>query len=185
MNRLAIVLCFVLFQSCTTSKVVHFSNEELDYSQFETYQLINYKVKDQSNANEGQLLYQSIEEGIHRELEQRQYSDSFPADLLIRYEVVSSLAVDKNRPLYDTNSTNNINGYNQNLPITPSFSIPEGILLIEIKTKKTNKLVWQASLDMKYQKNKETKNILDHAIKEIFATYLHQANSNDRIGNED
>lgn len=180
MNKLAIVCLFALLQGCVSSNVIQFSNEELDYSQFETYQLINYKTKDQSQDAQGMMLYQSVEKGIHAEMTERQYKPSRSADLLVRYEIVSTLSPDKNRPVYDQNE---FNSYNQNISVPTFFSIPESILLIEIKTKKTKKLVWQASLDMKYQKNKDAEGILSSALKEIFDTYRHQANSNELMGN--
>ena len=59
----------------------------------------------------------------------------------------------------------------------------EGILLLEIKERKTRKLVWQGSLDLKYSKKSSNSNLelLKNTLFKIFKTYPYIAGNEEPV----
>lgn len=170
-------LILLLFQSCAPPKVVKFLNSELDYSQYHTYRLINYKSDDKSYAVEGQAFYDEIENGIKQNMSAKGYQPLDRPDLIARYEIVSTTATETNNRNYDPY------GYNYYIPPTTK-NYTEGIVLIELRDRKQKKLVWQGSLDLKYTMKGEAKLTLLEAINRIFESYPYKAGSNERVAIE-
>lgn len=163
------ILCFI--QSCAPPKVIKFLNSELDFSQYQTYRLIHYKSDDKSFAAEGMAFYSEIENGIRQNMLAKGYEPVERPDLIARYEIVSTTATETRNQNYDPY------GYNYYIPpATKKYT--EGIVLIELRDRKQKKLVWQASLDLKYNMRGEAKLTLLESINRIFETYPYEAGSN-------
>lgn len=170
-------IIFILIQSCAPSKVIKFLNSELDYSKYHTYRLINYKSDDKSYAADGMAFYNEIENGIKQNMQAKGYEPADRPDLIARYEIVSTTATETRNQNYDPY------GYNYYIPPTTK-KFTEGIVLIELRDRKEKKLVWQASLDLKYNMRGEAKLTLLQSINRIFETYPYQAGSNDQVPTE-
>ncbi|WP_422358707.1 DUF4136 domain-containing protein [Reichenbachiella sp.] len=163
-----------LFQTCAPPKVVKFLNSELDYSQYHSYRLINYKSDDKSFAAEGMAFYDEIENGIKQNMAAKGYQAADRPDLIARYEIVSTTATETDNRNYDPY------GYNYYIPPTTK-KYTQGIVLIELRDRKQKKLVWQGSLDLKYTMKGEAKLTLLEAINRIFESYPYEAGSNDKL----
>lgn len=175
---LFIILLF--FQTCAPPKVVKFLNDELDYSRYNTYKLINYKSDDKSYDEEGLAFFNHVEESINQNMKNKGYSTHSKPDLIARYEIVSTTTTESNNRTYDPYSYNN-RYYN---PGWNAQKRTEGVILIELRDRKRKKLVWQGSLDLKYAKKVEPSVTLSESIDRIFTTYPYQAGSNERIISE-
>lgn len=172
-----LIIIGMLAFACSTPKVIKYLDADLDYSAYHTYRLINYKSDDKSYDEEGLALFNQIEQSINQNLQDKGYKPASKADLVARYEIVSTTTTENrgydpyafNRAYYDPYNT-----WNNQKRI-------EGVILIELRDKKRKKLVWQGSLDLKYAKKEDPKETLTKAINHIFATYPYRAGSNEII----
>lgn len=171
-----IVLLYI--QSCAPTKVVKFLNDELDYSQYHTYRLIHYKSDDKSFSSEGIAFYTEIETAIDQNMAAKGYQTADRADLIARYEIISTTVTESNSRNSDPY------GYNTYTFSRNARKHTEGIVLIELRDRKQKKLVWQGSLDLKYTARDEANLTVLESINQIFETYPYQAGSNDRIISE-
>lgn len=173
-----IFIILLLLQTCAPAKVVKFLNDELDYSQYKTYRLINYKSDDKSYDEEGLAFFTHVENAINKNMTDKGYLARDKPDLITRYEIVSTTTTESNNRNYDPY------GYN-NRYYTPSgwnsVKRTEGVILIEIRDRKKKKLVWQGSLDLKYSKKTEPQVTLSESIDRIFTTYPYSAGSNEKV----
>lgn len=179
-NHYLIILCLLSF-GCSTPKVVKYLDSDLDFSQYQTYRLINYKSEDKSYDEEGLALFMQIEEAINNNMQEKGYEPTSKADLVARYEIVSTTATENNRG-YDPYGYNR--SYYDPYRTWNNRKYIEGVILIELRDKKRKKLVWQGSLDLKYAKKEEPKETLTKAINHIFDTYPYRAGSNEVIISE-
>ena len=180
-NLTPIMFLAIVITACATNyKVVSFSNDSIDLSKYNTYQIINYKKGKEDFSKQGELYFSKIENGIKSGLESKKYMVSDQPDMIVRYEIISNLNVRQN----SGNSNYYQNGYydqfyNQNNNTSRQI---EGILLIEMKDRKTKKLIWQGSLDLKYsRKSDKNKDLLTNAVETILLEYNYNAGSNNQI----
>lgn len=171
-------IILLLISSCSTPKVIKYLNDELDYSQYHTYRLINYKSDDKSYAQEGLAFFTQVEEAITQNMTAKGYEKASKPDLIARYEIISTTATSQNNNNYDPYS------YRQSY-YAPTYyeasKFTEGVILIELRDRKQKKLVWQGSLDLKYTKRIEAHVTVLQSINQIFKTYPYQAGSNEPL----
>lgn len=175
-----LVFCLItifLIQSCAPPRVIKFLNEELDYSQYNTYRLIHYKSDDKSFSNEGMAFFSEIEMAISQNMSAKGYENADKADLIARYELVSTTATESNNNNYDPY------GYNYYIP-RDAKKYTEGLILIELRDRKQKKLVWQGSLDLKSKSHRDVNLTVLESINRIFETYPYEAGSNEKITSE-
>ncbi|MEO9964329.1 MAG: DUF4136 domain-containing protein [Reichenbachiella sp.] len=174
----SLLIILLLCQTCASPKVIKFLNDELDYSQYKTYRLINYKSDDKSYDEQGLQYFNQIEKVINQNMTDRGYQSADKPDLITRYELVSTTTTannnNRNYDPYGYNSFNSPSGWN-------SERRTEGVILIELRDKKRKKLVWQGSLDLKYSKREDPETTITELINHIFETYPYQAGSNEKI----
>lgn len=153
--------------SCST-KVIHFVNEDADFESYSNYLILNFKVADRQFSKEGKALLTQLEEELRMEMSRRAYKEvnRVEPDLLLRYELIAS-----------TTTRTDVN----QVPFSGFVRVDtqvfyESALLVELTDRRTKKLVWQGSADLKsyVKKNKETQ-ILQAAVKNIFRTYPYLA----------
>lgn len=162
------VILFLIFVSCTP-RIVTYTNNESRFDRFNSYVLISLKSKNlNASVDEDQIL-QRLETAINEQMSLRSYSISRnDPDLIVRYEVVSEQQIQNN-----SNTMSMAMGFN---PMYSYRSVIESILLIEIVTSDQQKLVWQASMDLKdLTKTSKNKDVLQTAVEKLFDTYLYRA----------
>mgnify|MGYP006274509109 CR=1 FL=1 len=161
MVRFSIILLFLIL-SCSP-KVISYLNDRSAFSRYNTFYLQN--LKRSGAAREG--VTPRIEQAILGNMEYRDYEFSKDdPDLLLRYEIISS-----------TRSDVRVNpspyGFAGNLSVR---TFNESIILLELKDRKTDKLVWQASIDMRdHAQLRKRKDPLQAAVKKLFDTFPYRA----------
>jgi hypothetical protein len=187
---LSLLIISGLISCATQQNVVSFTNDDANFKKFQSYNIVNYKKGEQKYSLQGELFVKKIEAGITDEMLKKNYEKSTNPDIIVRYEVISSVNVEtnnSNNPQF--NSYGRTNQYNQYNPYDRSNNatskVIEGVLLIELKDRETKKLIWQASLDLKYSKNKNNEvDMLSNAIQMIFNKYHYEAGSDKPITQE-
>ena len=172
-----IFIILLLLQTCAPTKVIKFLNDELDYSQYRTYRLINYKSDDKSYDEEGLAFFTHVENAINKNMTDKGYSRKDKPDLIARYEIVATTTTENNSRTYDPYRNNN---YYYSPASWNSEKRTESVILIELRDRKLKKLVWQGSLDLKYSKKTEPQVTLSESIDRIFTTYPYSAGSNEK-----
>lgn len=160
-------LIIVFFLVACSPKVVRFVNDDSKFDQYGTYLVVNYKVNNAELSKEGLELLNNIEMQLQKQLNRRGYqAASTRPDILLRYEFISN-----------NNSRSSVN----NNPYDPFVTINtrtfrESILLFELTDRKTKKLIWQASIDLRQQhKASKKQEELEKAIIALFNTYPYRA----------
>lgn len=133
------------------------------------------KNKDADISQEGAKIINIIEQNLKEQMIKRSYVQSGDPSLFLRYELISNQK--------SSRISNNSNPYSpfyySYSPMLNASAITESVLLLELFDAKTQKLIWQASLDLnKYAKKSKKEVILSEAIAQLFDTYLYKANSN-------
>ena len=183
-----LLIPLVLCGCASQPKIIGFVNENLDFSQYSTYRLINYKVDDNDFSVEGKAAFNKIEMAIEAQMTTRNYQYAKEPDLVVRYEVVSSLESETQQQYYDGRYSpyyggNNYSYYPRYRNVTTTMQ--EGILLIEFRDRQRQKLVWQASLDLNFTKKNNAIDVINEAVSLLFDDYPYVAGSNDKVIRED
>ncbi|WP_421879646.1 DUF4136 domain-containing protein [Marinoscillum sp.] len=174
LTQVSYLLLVSWFIGCTP-KVIHFTDLNATFSNYETFGITNYKNTKDLSA-EGKEVFLFIENQITEQLRRRDYSQNTDEpDIVVRYEFIANQRTDV--------STNyNPYGFYSPFPNRRSYSVRtilESALLVELFDSQTKKLVWQGSLDLnKANKKNSQEEILGDAITKIFNTYLYRAKSN-------
>lgn len=164
--RLYVLILLGLLSACSP-KVVQFVNDDSKFAEYATFLVVNYKVNNAELSKEGLELVADIEMQLQKQLERRGYQPtSTRPDIILRYEFISN-----------NNSRTNVNRNPYDPFVTVNTrTFRESILLFELTDRKTKKLVWQASIDLKQQhKASKKKEELDKAIATLFNTYPYRA----------
>ena len=166
-------LILLLSFGCSV-RVIQFVNTDAPFRSFNDYILIGMKGKNLGNVDGDMDIRPRIESAIHSEMNRRKYAENpKEPDLIVRYELVSGTVTQRNNT--------NMMGYMPS--ITPMYyynTAIESVLLIEILNEKNQKLVWQASVDLKdFSKKNKRKDLLTAAIKKMYDTYLYEAGKNE------
>jgi hypothetical protein len=164
------LLFIFLFFGCT-SKIVQYLNNDAPFASFEKFILIGMKGRNINQTEGDQDILPRIENAITEEMKRRNYGmDSSNPDLIVRYEIVSGTVPQRNQ-------TNNMYGFTSGVPSIYNYNtVIESVLLIEILSVNNQKLVWQASIDLKdHSKKTKRKDVLAAAVEKLFDTYLYEA----------
>jgi len=176
---LAVITPLVL-SNCAQPGVIQFLNDNLDFSNYETYRLINYKSADKSFSKDGMIIFTGLESAIDSNMVNRNYRLAEKPDIIVRYEIISSIETESSGPYYDPYLQNR---YYYSPP--PSYNntkkLAQGILLIEFRDKKKKKLIWQGSLDLKFSKKTTPLEVVTLAVERIFTTYPYVSGSNEKV----
>jgi hypothetical protein len=171
----SILLAIVILTSCTV-RIVQYVNEDADFATFDDYILIGLKGKNVSQSDASLDILPRIESAINAEMGQKNYHlNKNEPDLIVRYEIVSG-----------TVSQNNQNtgryGFGGMVPVYNYRNVIESVLLIEILNASNQKLVWQASMDLKdHSRKTKRKDVLKSAVERLFDSYQYEAGSNQKI----
>lgn len=156
-----LVILLLILSACSP-KIISYINERSDFSSYESFYVINLK--------KGKLgpedVTPRLEDAIRSNMLLRNYTiDKENPDLILRYEVVSS-----------TKSNVSVSGSPFMFGSITRNVFNESIILFEMKDGKTNKLVWQASIDMNdHAELLKRKDPLKAAVNELFSSYLYKA----------
>lgn len=178
MKRIIYIISSLLFlYSCSTGRVIHFTNSEANFSTYSNYKFRN-AVKDSISA-EGMQIANAIQNSIKMEMKNRGYiQGSVGADLQLHYDLISSYSDNfNNNPNRNSRFFNNDPFfYNNNWQSTDVY---KSVLLIELYDIKKKKLVWQASMDLSHARREKRREIMiARAVERIFSTYQKTANQN-------
>jgi hypothetical protein len=172
-SNFAVTLSFVvLFLGCSP-KVVHFTNENSTFNQYNTFGIVNIKITKTPSSNTGDPQIKAIEDEINAQMIRRGYTVAQSPSLIVRYEYISKQI-----------TKNNSNNYYGNPYASPSsnFNVTsnESALIIEIVDPKVKKSIWQASIDLKSKNKKQSQlDNLKNNVGILFNTYLHRANTSE------
>lgn len=152
-------------------KVIQYINTDAPFGSYEEYVLIGLKGKNINNTDPSQDIRPRLETAIRGEMNRRNYIErSDEPDLIVRYEIVSGTVSQRN--------TNNgrIGMVPGMVPMYNLSTAVESVLLLEIISAKNQKLVWQASVDLRdHSKKTKRKDVLVSAVEKMFNTYLYEA----------
>ena len=175
----------IFLVACSASNVIQYLDEEANFKDYHSFKIINYKNDNKAYSAEGNAFVDSVEFYINGQMKHRAYEEAVRPDLMVRYELISGVESE-----VDYGNSNFYGGRTFYSPFyDPYYYGPretrhiEGILLLEIKERKTKKLVWQGSLDLKYSKKKKDSNLglMQDAIITIFETYPYMAGKSEPI----
>lgn len=176
-GHLVVLGLLVVLSSCTSYKVVTFTNDGSRFDNYYNYSLEYLKTRvDQENQKKPEVVLK-LEKAMHQQMTDRKYSlVNRQPDLLLRYEIISNQRTEYDIDNYSyRRSIFNPYGYYYGIN---ERNFTESILLLELKDADTNKVVWQGSLDLRYsRKSKKTDDLIQDAVIKIFDTYLYTAGS--------
>jgi len=186
-----VVLITLLIWGCSGSKVITFTGQKANFQNYYTYRIEHPRYPEDTSAVEDRalLLKKKIEESISIQLDSRGYSKTQPADLVVSYNLILDNKVD-----YEINNSYSRSRYNY-YPVNYNYYNPydpyrfnkkvytEGTLIVEIREDFGNALVWEGSLNLKYNKNKsKKKDPIQNAFDLIFIEYNYIAGSAEKTG---
>lgn len=176
-GHLVVLGLLVILFSCTSYKVVTFTNDASRFDNYYNYSLEYLKTRvDQESQKKPEVILR-LEEAMHQQMTDRKYKlVNRQPDLLLRYEIISNQRTEYDIDNYSyRRSIFNPYGYYYGIN---ERNFTESILLLELKDADTNKVVWQGSLDLRYsRKSKKTDDLIQDAVIKIFDTYLYTAGS--------
>jgi|GEM_PF-5653259 len=86
---------------CTTSgKVITYPHAQANFPHYKTYKIVSHE-KIAEVSPRGYATYQRLDELISQELEQKGYRYHLQADLILKYEISSSLSQNTRRSTYN------------------------------------------------------------------------------------
>lgn len=180
MKYLSVSLVIVVFilglVRCSGPRVIAFTGNNPDFGSYYTYRIHHPASPDDQDEVANQMIGK-IEMAIEDQMQTRGYELTLVSDIVIAYNLILDNKVDYRDNTYSRYDYSN-RYYNY-----PYGSYPygldrkeytEGTLLVELREELGNKLVWQASLDMKYNKRSSSKKKADpveNAFDIIFSEY--------------
>ncbi|MCV9386455.1 DUF4136 domain-containing protein [Reichenbachiella ulvae] len=174
------IILITLASTCGPAKVIEFVNSDMDFSDYKSYRLINFKSENKDYSQEGLHLFDQIEKEIELNMKLKNFtSDRNNPDLIVRYELMSTTTTETQR-----NYNYYYDPYYYYTPPAQSKNYTDAILLIEFRDKSRKKLVWQASLDLRFGKKTTADLAIKQAVDRIFETYPYEAGSNEKIVKE-
>lgn len=163
MKNAFVVFGLMLVVGCSTPKVVSHQTPGADLKAYTTFGV----VAGQKFSKEDISTRDQMEDAIIHEMESRGYEYSLDYGLKVSYQIILSTQTDartdyQSYPYYGRSylyETVDVRYYKA------------GILLLEMRDTKTNKIVWQGSIDMKQNQNSKKRLNLAEFTALIFSTY--------------
>jgi len=179
-----IVPVLLLMLSCASPQVITFTGKRAQFEDYFTYQIKHNQLPPDSSEfrSAAELFRQKVQGVIQAHMNGRGYSISQVPDLTIEYKLILENKVDYHlndsyRYGYPTYNYN----YNPNNPYTyyDKKEYTEGTLIVDLKESFGKKLVWEASLDLKFNKHQRGKinDPVERAFNSIFEEYPYRAGS--------
>lgn len=178
------VLILALF-SCSGPKVIAFTGNNPDFASYYTFR-IQHPVKSENKNDTLTQAMNKVETIIARQMQSKGYEKTQVADLVVKYNLILDNKVD-----YRVDQTSRY-GYNYpyygygSYPFYPYYlnknEYTEGMLLVELRESLSNRLVWQASLDLRYRKrnsNRKKTDPVEDAFHIIFSKYPYVAGNSE------
>lgn len=158
-----LIFTVVLLYGCAAPKVVSYHNESIDFSEFETFNIVTEIDVVAKNTEEKD----KIEEEILREMEARGYRFSQSAEMNVQYRIILEAKTD-----VQTNTrTYPYYGRRYRYSQTEVSRYSQGILLVEIMNGTTNRLMWSSSLDLSFNRNSRGKKDIGGLIEMVFTKF--------------
>ncbi len=147
-----LIFTIALLYSCAAPKVVSYHDENIDFSEFETFDIVAETDVIAKNTEEKN----KIEEEILNEMEARGYRFSENGEMNVQYRII----LEAKTKVHTDRRTTRYYGRQYRYYQTEVNRYSQGILLVEIINAHTNKLLWSGSLDLSFnQKSREKKDI--------------------------
>lgn len=179
---LFVTIISMVFVRCSGPRVIAFTGNKPDFGAYYSYR-IQHPAKPEETDPEAVQFQKSVAEAINEQMILRNYEMAEVPDMVITY----SLILD-NKADYDMDRTGRYgynNRYNYPYNTTPYYmrrrEYTEGTLLVELRENLDNSLIWQASLDLKFNKRSSSKKKVDpveNAFITIFSEYPYMAGNN-------
>ena len=181
------IFIFLLFITCNTQQVITFTGPDPQFEDYYTYKVLHNELPpdDSEGFTEARLFIQKVESTIDVHMKSRGYSPSEIPDITVEYKLILSNKVDYRRddsfrytdPYYEYNRR-----YNPYLYYTKR-EYTEGTLIVDLREGYGKKLVWEASMDLKYNRSRSGKSEdpLVRAFNSIFEAYPYRAGSSEMI----
>lgn len=172
-SSILIILAFFLMR-CSGPKVIAFSGNNPNFGSYYTYRIEHPALPvDQDDA--AKHAKEKVERAISAPMDAKGYEYAEVPDMVITYNLILDNKVDyrsTNTSPYDySNRYRSPYGYYDWLE---RDEYTEGTLLVELREELNNKLIWQGSLDMKYNNTsskKKKRDPVENAFETIFAEY--------------
>ena len=151
----------ILLISCGPVKVVSYQTPNTDFSKYSTYGILSNEFYSANNIEERDKL----ESAIINEMDTRDYRFAERPDMMIAYQIILG-------------SETRVRNDQQFMPFFGNFyrfntvdvdRYNEGILMVEVRHKK--KVLWQGSLDLKYNSRSNRKKNIEELIQLIFQEF--------------
>jgi len=176
---LSITIIITIFIRCSGPRVIAFTGRSPDFGSYYTYRIQHPVTPEESDQEEEQFLNR-IKEAISNQMEMKSYEMAEVSDMVITYNLILDNKSDYDM---DRNSRYNYNNrYNYPYGTSPYYiqkrEYTEGTLLVELRESLNNSLIWQASLDLKYNQRSSSRKKLDpveNAFVTIFSEYPYVA----------
>lgn len=171
----AIIFGFVsmLFASCGSVKVVSYQTPDTDFSAYSSYSILSNEYFSANNIQERDKL----ESAIINEMDNRGFMFAEKPDLIIGYQIVlgAETRVRNDQQFFPFFG----NFYRFNTIDVDRYN--EGILMVEVRQKK--KVLWQGSLDLRYNSRSKTKKDIHELIALIFREFPSPVDSTENLDN--
>ena len=153
----------MLLYSCAAPKVVSYHDENVNFSEFETFNI----------ATETDVAAQSTEEKdkieaeILDEMEARGYRFSENGEMNVQYRII----LEAKTNVHTDRRTTRYYGRQYRYYQTEVSRYSQGILLVEITDNRTHKLLWSSSLDLSFNQKSREKKDLGGLIEMVFSKF--------------
>jgi len=179
----------ILLYSCAPPRVVTVTGRKANFENYYTYRIEHPDIPQESDEEKqsgAKVLFDKVQRVIRIQMDSRGYEMTQIADLVIEYKLIIENKVD-----YQINESYRYanpysyysyphNNYNKR-------EYTEGTLIVGIREDYGNALVWEASLNLKYNKRsgKKKHDPIENAFDLIFSEYLYTAGNPNPSGLDD
>ena len=159
------LLIFIVAQlySCAAPKVVSYYDENIDFSEFETFDIVAETDVVAKNTEETD----KIEAEILNEMEARGYRFSENADMNVQYRII----LEAKTNVQTDRRTTSYYGRRYRYYQTEVNRYSQGILLVEITNARSHKLLWSGSLDLSFNQRSREKKDIGGLIEMVFSKF--------------
>ena len=187
-NTCLLLLTATLFIGCTSPQVITYVGKDPRFENYYTYRIVHNELPpdNKEGRSDAELFMAKVENVIHAHMNSRGYSFSEISDITIEYKLVLENKVDYRR---DDSYRHRYPNYNYNAYRYYPYAYyskreyTEGTLIVDIRESYGKRLAWEASLDLKYNKNHKGKadDPVERAFNSILEQYPYRAGSSDKV----
>ena len=172
-------IVLLLVVRCSGPKVIAFTGSNPDFASYYTFR-VKHPATPEKEEPESNEFINKVEHAINNQMVGRGYENAEVADIVVSYNLILDNEVD-----YRMNRTSpysypySYGNYPYSYPYWfEKDEYTKGTLLVELRETLTRKLIWQASLDLKYNRrssSKKKKDPVENAFDIIFSQYPYVA----------